>query len=59
MFELKNTDGLCVMTLKCELIFKEKLTGGLKNDKDFGYFLCEQSQVTLKSEILEKYAFFV
>ena len=30
--ELKITDDLCVMTLKDDAIFKEKLTGGLEND---------------------------
>ena len=32
MFELKNYRGVIVMTLKGDAIFKEKLTGGLKND---------------------------
>ena len=32
MFELKNTEELCVMTLKSDVIFKEKLADGLKND---------------------------
>ena len=31
------------MTLKGDAIFKEKLTGGLENDKEFGKFSCEQS----------------
>ena len=31
-FELKNYRGLCIMTLKGYAIFKEKLTGGFKND---------------------------
>ena len=28
----KNTEELCVITLKRDAIIKEKLTGGLKND---------------------------
>ena len=32
MFDLKITEELCVMTLKGDAIFKEKLAGGLKND---------------------------
>ena len=32
VFELKNYRGACVMTLKCDAIFKEKLTGCFKND---------------------------
>ena len=32
LFELKKiTEELCVMTLKCNTIFKERLIGGLKN----------------------------
>ena len=30
------------MTLKGDAKFKRKLTCGLKNDKEFGQFLCEQ-----------------
>ena len=29
--ELNITEELCIMTLKFDVIFKEKLTGGLKN----------------------------
>ena len=32
MLSLKITEELCAMTLKGDAIFKEKLTGGLKND---------------------------
>ena len=32
MFEVKITEELCAMTLKGGAIFKEKFTGGLKND---------------------------
>ena len=32
MFELKVAEELCVMTLKGDAIFKEELTGGLKNE---------------------------
>ena len=31
-FSQKSTEELCVITLKNDAIFKEKLTGGLKND---------------------------
>ena len=31
-FSRKSTEELCVITLKNDAIFKEKLTGGLKND---------------------------
>ena len=35
MFELKkSTEELCIVTLKDGATFKEKMTGGLKNDKD-------------------------
>ena len=30
--ELKTTEELCVMTLKCDTIFKEQLAGNRKND---------------------------
>ena len=32
MFEQNITEELCVMSLKGHAIFKDKLTGGLKND---------------------------
>ena len=32
--ELKITEELCIMTLKVDVIFREKLTGGLKNGKN-------------------------
>ena len=32
MLSLKITEELCAMALKGDAIFKEKLTGGLKND---------------------------
>ena len=32
MAQLKSTEELCVMTMKVDAIFKEKVTGGLKND---------------------------
>ena len=32
MFELKNYRGVIVMALKGDAIFKEKVTGGLKNE---------------------------
>ena len=32
MFKLKTTEMLCVMILNGDALFKEKLTGGLKND---------------------------
>ena len=32
MFQLEITEELSVMTLKVDVIFKEKLTGGLKNN---------------------------
>ena len=31
-FQVYITEEVCVITLKCDTIFKEKLTGGLKND---------------------------
>ena len=35
MFELKKSrEELSIVTLKDGAIFKEKMTGGLKNDKD-------------------------
>ena len=30
------TEDVCVMTLKVGAIFKKKLTGDLKNNKEFG-----------------------
>ena len=40
------TEKLCVMTLKGDTIFKEKITGGLKNDiRNLVKFHCEQSKV--------------
>ena len=32
MLRQKNSDELCIMALKGDAMFKEKLTGGLKND---------------------------
>ena len=32
MVQLKTTEELCVTTMKGDAIFKEKVTGGLKND---------------------------
>ena len=32
MAQLKSTEELCIMTMKVDAIFKEKVTGGLKND---------------------------
>ena len=33
MFDLKSTEELSFMTLKCQAKFEEKLTCGLENDK--------------------------
>ena len=33
------------MTLKDDAKFKEKMTRGLKNNKEFGYCSCEQLKV--------------
>ena len=41
MFDLKNTEELSVMTLKGNAEFEEKLTCGLKNDRNMQIFTRE------------------
>ena len=44
-FQLEISEELCVMTLKSDAKCKGKLTRGLKNDKEFNLFSCEQLKV--------------